>query len=347
MGDNMKIHVIANDGSPLGVVYKDIWGENGRTGVGGAESKLLEMCKAWTDIGHDLILYNDPFNYDGQHIAQRPLHSFDPQEDRDILIIFRSPNTRSYGAKGKKIWWSCDQRTIGDFRSFATTVDKIVTISPYHAEFFKLTYGIYDSVVIDLPVISSDYDLAPHVDKKPNSLLFASIPDRGLEVLAEILPRIIGKVDFSVDITSGYSLWTGGTDDFNQNYKIKFARFPNVTFHGAIPRKRLIEIQKQSQILAYPCVYDELFCIAVAETQFAGVYPMTSDYGALVTTNMGYQLPGLPTDLGWQERYAQDIIDLLKQPDILAERQLEVQKLARDRFDITKILAKWEEVFNG
>jgi len=157
----MKIHIICNDGSPLGVVYKDIWGENGRVGVGGAESKLLEMCKAWTDAGHNLVLYNDPTRYDGSPFPQERLVHFNPYEDRDVLIIFRSPNTRIENAKGKKIWWSCDQRTVGDFRDFATKVDKIVTISPYHADYFRIMYGIKNTVTIELPVIANDYEESP------------------------------------------------------------------------------------------------------------------------------------------------------------------------------------------
>lgn len=342
----MKIHIIANDGSPLGVMYKDIWGDGNRVGVGGAESKLLEMCKAWHDAGHNIMLYNNPLEYYGSPFPQEKLIHFNPKEDRDILIIFRSPNVRAEEAKGKKVWWSCDQRTVGDFREFATKVDKIVTISQYHSDFFRVTYGIKNATVIDLPVISSDYDETPDVEKKPNSLLFCSVPDRGVEALAEILPLVREKINFTVDITSGYSLWTGGTDDMNGAYKIKFARMNNVTFHGAIPRRRLIEIQKQSQILAYPCVYDELFCIAVAETQYAGVYPMTSDYGALETTNMGYILPGNPRDGVWQVRFADAIVNLLTHPETLKARQDEVQKKARERFDIKNILLKWEGVFN-
>lgn len=344
----MKIHIIANDGSPLGVMYRDVWGEGTRVGVGGAESKLLEMCKAWHDAGHGVVLYNDPPDYNGSPFAQERLKYFNPDEDRDILIIFRSPNIRIEGAKGLKVWWSCDQRTVGDFRDFATKVDKIVTISQYHADFFRVMYGIKNATVIDLPVIASDYLETPEPkERKSNSLLFASVPDRGAIELAEILHLINGRVDYTMDITSGYSLWTGGTDDMNGQYKLKFARMPNVTFHGAVPRRQLIGIQKQAQILVYPCVYEELFCITVAEAQFAGVYPMTSDCGALETTNMGYILPGNPRDKVWQQRYADALVDLLTHPETLKARQDEVQKKARERFDIKKILAKWEDLFNG
>ena len=40
------IHVLANDGSPLGVTEKSIFGEDGRVGVGGAELALLTMCRS-------------------------------------------------------------------------------------------------------------------------------------------------------------------------------------------------------------------------------------------------------------------------------------------------------------
>jgi len=48
------IHCLANDGSPLGVHYSDIHGENGRAGVGGAELYILTLLKYWTDLGWDV-----------------------------------------------------------------------------------------------------------------------------------------------------------------------------------------------------------------------------------------------------------------------------------------------------
>lgn len=57
----MKIDVLCNDGSPLGVVEADInGGIPGRMGVGGAELALLTMCAAWKFNGHDIVLYNNP-----------------------------------------------------------------------------------------------------------------------------------------------------------------------------------------------------------------------------------------------------------------------------------------------
>jgi hypothetical protein len=148
----LKIDVLCNDGSPLGVTEATIEGTDGRMGVGGAELALLTMCRAWQFYGNTVTLYNNPNNPLASSFRQLSIADFNPQDDRDILIIFRSPNEKSRDAKGKKIWWSCDQQTVGDFRALANEVSKVVTISPRHNKFFKDMYGITNSICIDLPV---------------------------------------------------------------------------------------------------------------------------------------------------------------------------------------------------
>jgi hypothetical protein len=54
------IHFLANDGSPLGVTYKSIWGQDGRLGVGGAELAMLTLCGGFEKRGYDVTLYNNP-----------------------------------------------------------------------------------------------------------------------------------------------------------------------------------------------------------------------------------------------------------------------------------------------
>ena len=137
----MKVDLLCHDGSPLGVTCKDIWGEGKRgIGIGGSELALLTMCEAWVKLGHDVTLYNDPLEMDASPFPQKKVSDFQPQESRDILINFRSPNPLSIGARGKKIWWSCDQYSVGDYRAYSTEVDAIVCISPYHQWHFDMQY---------------------------------------------------------------------------------------------------------------------------------------------------------------------------------------------------------------
>lgn len=341
----MKIDVLCNDGSPLGTHLRDLYGDDNRVGVGGAENALHTMCEAWHKQGYSIRLYNNPTHAHGSPYPQYPITTFAPQEERDILIIFRSPNPRSIGAKGKKIWWSCDQFTVGDFAKFATTVDKIVTISDFHAEHFRTTYNIQETTTIDLPVRVQDYeDFEPSMKIK-NRLIFCSVPDRGLHILANAFPNIREQVpDVTLSITSDYRLWGVGQAR-NEGYIRKFLGMDGVKFLGAVPRREMVKEQMMAQVQAYPCTYNELFCYSVAECQIAGAYPVTPPTGALRTTNMGTLIGGSPHDPRWGSTFVEAVVSALKDPQ-LQEKQLDVQIKAHNRFSIERILGEWEKVFN-
>jgi glycosyltransferase involved in cell wall biosynthesis len=340
------IDVLANDGSPLGVSMKTIWGEDHQIGVGGAELGILTLLEAWHYAGHQVRFYNNPRDPHGSPFEQLPIDLFNPKEDRDVLIVFRSPNHRIEGAKGLKVWFSTDQYTIGDFREFAPKVDKIVTISPFHAEYFRITYGIQNTITIDLPVRVQDY-AEFSIMKIRGRLIYTSVPDRGLKILHAAWPLI--KRDFpeaTLVITSDYRLW-GCESPRNEQHKLEWMYCDGVEFVGALPRFDLIRKQLESQVLVYPCIYPELFCIACAEAQVAGVYPITSPIGALQTTNMGTILPGNPHTPFWVSAFVSGVVDTLRGLD-LPRRQEELQKKAIERFNPVHILKEWEtRVFNG
>lgn len=338
---SLRIDVICNDGSPLGVTLKSLYGEDGRAGVGGAELALLTMCEEWHKAGHEIILYNNPMTPDGSPFEQRNINMFDPDEDRDVLIIFRSPNLRAYGAKGLRIWWSCDQATIGNFAHFAKAVDKIVCISPRHAQFFSEYYGIHNSIVIDIPVRMDDFDKLGKIEKIKNRLIFTSVPARGLDNLLRIYPIIQKEIpDVSLAITSDYRLWGSGAG--NEQFREQWRNQTNVEFFGALPRMKYIEELMKSQILLYPSNYDELFCVSVAEAQYAGALPITSSAGALLTTNMGTVINYDANNNCYDFAYIDETIGFLKDQDWLLKVQNFVRQEALERFNPSKILDEWQ-----
>ena len=340
----MKIEWLCSDGSPIGITSKDLWGEGKRgVGVGGSEYLMVTLCELWTEQGHDVIVYNDPLEQDASPYEQRPKACFDPTDKRDVLITFRSPNPQAIVANGKKVWLSCDQYTLGSFDKFAPFMDKIVVISEFHKQYFASRYRINDTIVIDIPVRAHDFEDCK-AQKVPKRLIFTSVPDRGLDYLRAVWPKIkINVPDASLVITSDYRLWGLNSP---KDHRVKWIRQEGINYIGAVPRKRLIQEQLQAEILAYPNVYDELFCVAVAEAQFAGAYPITSGIGALSTTNMGTIIPGDPRDGVFLPRFADEIIRLLNSPEELQEKQKQVRQMAAERFSPERILEQWDkEVF--
>ena len=339
----MKLSILANDGSPLGVTLKDVYGEGQRgIGIGGAELALLTMCEEWANAGHEVILFNNPLGKEFDGFEQRNIGDFVADDKVDVLIIFRSPNPKAVKSKALKVWWSCDQYTTGSFRDFAPLVDKIVTISPFHTKYFETTYRITNAIDIDLPVRVKDFDKV-EVEKIPNRLIFTSVPDRGLQFLHPMWAEIkLNFPDASLVITSDYRLW-GCKSPMNEKHRMSWLRSADVMFRGAIKRMEMVEEVLKAQLLVYPSIYEELFCIAVSEAQYAGAYPITSTTGALETTNMGTMIAGNADDALFRKRFMDELIFLLSNPGELENRQTYLKNLAWNRFHPDKILEQWNK----
>lgn len=336
----MKIDILCNDGSPLGVTMKSIWGEDKRVGVGGAELVLLTLCEEWTKAGHEVTLFNDPKQRGVGPFDQEPIQYFDPLEDRDILIVFRSPNYRAIGAKGYRVWYSHDQQTTGNFTEFAGKVHKIVCVSKFHKDYFMTRYGVRDAVIIDNVVRTGDF--TEKVEKIPHRFLFSSVPKRGLDILLHLWPEIKSSFpEASLVITSDYRLW-GAAYPLNEEFKLQSIGLKGVQFRGAIPRKQLIQENLAADLLAYPCTYEELFCICVGEAEVAGAYPITSGVGALPTTCNGVVIPGDPKTPAWQRAFLTEISKFLTNPDKEILREASRQG-AIDRLNPANILRQWDE----
>lgn len=162
--------------------------------------------------------------------------------------------------------------------------------------------------------------------------------------------RIHAQVpDAHLVITSDWRLWAEWAgEDAVRPYKLSFARLPNVTYLGAIKRPELVKIQLESELLTYPSIFEEMFCIAAAEAQVAGALPITSEYGALSKTNMGICLYGNPKDSDWQDRFVQTVVYQLNNPEKLREEQCRLREIAMKRFSLETVMDRWySEVFNG
>lgn len=343
----MKIDWYCTDGSPLGIVQQDIYGEiPDRLGVGGSELAMFNLCNMFTDAGHQVTLYNNPRTQSTAKFEQRNQRDFHPKDDRDILIIFRTANFGLSEAKGYKIFYTHDQQTMVEFpyKNAANFCQKIIGISPFHVSYLKEVYGL-NAISIDLPVNIADYEKP--VEKVPYRCLFSSVPGRGLQQLREIWELISRQVpEASLVITSDYRLWNSPFP-LNEQYRKQWIGKENISFRGAIRRKDLIREQLQAQLLTYPCTYEELFCYAVAEAQVAGTYPITDDISCLGTTNMGCIVPGKASDWIFGKAFVEEVVYNLRHPDELKLKQEEVKKKATERFSFENVMKQWNElVFN-
>lgn len=337
----LSIDVFCNDGSPMGLIPPDIYGK----GVGGAELALMSWAEIMARRGHRIRVYNNPVS-PGLYDNVEYLHNgtFDAREKRDVFILWRSPNpvVRTVNA-GIKIHWSTDQYTIGDFRTdIFPFVDKVVCISPFHVNYHRQRYQVANGKIgyFDLGVKLDDY--TEPVERIPGRCIFCSVPDRGLEVLHLLWPRIKEQVpEASLVITSDYRLW-GTTNPGNQQHRMQWLHEKDVIFLGKIERAQLVKEQQAAVCQPYPCTYEELFCISSAECQVAGATPVTSTTGALISTNQyGTQIPGRISDADWQDQFVSTVVQTISTED---DARAAKQELAIKRFDWDVICNHWERL---
>jgi glycosyltransferase involved in cell wall biosynthesis len=204
-------------------------------------------------------------------------------------------------------------------------------------------YGIDNTVSIDLPVRVQDYE--GKVEKISKRCIYTSIPDRGVMQLHAAWALIARDVpDASLVITSDWRLWDAEIDkSVIHPYQLAYARQPNVSYMGAIKRDKLIGIQLEADVHLYPAIYEELFAISVAESQVAGAVPITSQTGAIKTTNsFGIQIQGSPYEPAFIETFVKAAIDTLNDP-YLRDIQEDMKTRAKERFSLDRILTEWEE----
>ena len=342
---SLKIDLYCNDGSPLGVIPPDIYGR----GVGGAELSMMSWAETMARRGHAVRIYNNPLAlgmHDGVEYCSQA--SFMPNEDRDVFIVYRSPNSHIMATKaGIKIHWSMDQYTVGNYASDVFPhVDRIVCISPFHVAYHKEKYNADGDKIgyIDLGVRVGDYEADKNhpLKKVPGRCIYCSVPDRGLGLLYAIWSKVVElRPTASLVITGDFTLW-GSHHPGNHQYRLKFLYSPNVAFLGKVARERLVQEQMAAQVHIYPCTYNELFCISAAECQVAGAIPVTSAMGALPTTNeWGAVLNGNPMDGNWHQEFIEEVLSAMYRSD---SRQMEVKAGARARFDWDYICEQWEHL---
>jgi len=345
---SFKIDVFTyQGGSANAVVPPDIY----ERGVGGAELSLMTWAGIMAGRGHEVRIYNDPRvpgDYDGVVYLNRTF--FNPGDKRDAFIAWRSPTHHLPTVKNcLKIHWSCDQHTMGDYaKDIVPYVDLIVCISPHHEEYYTKRYGPKWEQIghLDLGVKLEDYDLEPPPLKIPNRFIFCSVPQRGLTIVRQIWPTIKeARPDASLVITSDYTLW-GSPVAGDQEFRLDFVRAPGVEYLGNIPRARLVEEQLKAEVHLYPCSYDELFCISAAECQVAGAYPITSDMGALPTTNeFGSVFANFSDSPKWKGAYTQAVLSTIEH--IGPDARVEMTRRARARFAWKIICNKWERLIEA
>lgn len=201
-------------------------------------------------------------------------------------------------------------------------------LSPFMRDRLTAVVAAPRMEVLPPPVALGDY---PKPDERRSPvLLYCSVPDRGLYYLKDIFPAIRRRVaGATLVITSDFTLWgrTGARDAFMRFFEGQ----PGVEYLGHVARSRLVAEQRRARILAYPCTFEEGFCIAAAECMAAGAVPVTTNAFALTTTvgGSGVLIDGRPRSWFYRRRFVNAATRLLTDDEYWRDRSTACRSQAR------------------
>ena len=95
---------------------------------------------------------------------------------------------------------------------------------------------------------------------------------------------------------------------------------PGIRYLGHVDRATLLVEQQRARVMAYPCTFEEGFCIAAAECMAAGAVPVTTNNYALRTTvgDSGSLVSGRPRSWFYRRAFVKAAVRLLTDDQYLA-----------------------------
>jgi glycosyltransferase involved in cell wall biosynthesis len=129
-------------------------------------------------------------------------------------------------------------------------------------------------------------------ERRSFRFIYSSSPDRGLDTLLELFPRIRERLpEAELHIFYGFENWDRALgmrvdrDAEAWRDRIRAAmQQPGVFFRGRVGQRELAREMMRSDIWFYPTRFEETYCITALEAQMAGALCVASDLGALRTT---------------------------------------------------------------
>lgn len=326
--------------------------------LGGSETAGLQLAKAMVALGHRATVFCNvvqPFAWRG--VSLMPIDLF-PQMGSmlncDLLLVQRNPSYFGLrnSAKVAMLWVHdlMQGRKLPELTGAMHAVDRILAVSEWQRDqYLKIATDLLpeDFLVgrngVDLELVSETLDNTK-VSRDPKRIVYASRPERGLQVLLEqILPKIMAEEpDASLHIAY-YDVPNPTIEPYYDYLRRTAAAFGDrVVWHEGLAKPDLYRLYASSGLYLYPTPapvdpsFAETSCISVMEAMACGLPWLSSNRGALAET---VGKAGHLIDLGTAahagegdipDQFAKAALDIMRAPG-LAEAMID-QGRERARF---------------
>lgn len=174
---------------------------------------------------------------------------------------------------------------------FMAQIQHIVYVSHWQSEKFSHVLGVdtENCSVIKNSIYPIEFIEKPKGDKL--KLIYTSTPWRGLEILIDVM-EMLNRDDIELDIYSSTKIYGKEFEEkYQQFYKPMFDKadaLKNVNVIGYTSNEDVRKAVQEAHIFAYPSIFAETSCLAFIEAAAAGCTIVSTNYGALPETSLGF-----------------------------------------------------------
>jgi glycosyltransferase involved in cell wall biosynthesis len=317
--------------------------ESLKRGTGGSEQAVIYLARALKGTVRVFNGVKEPY-VDGSVTYLN--HSSAGSIQFDSLIVWRTPGMILSIPRMKarrKILWLHDLVDEVEVMPFIHHYDRIVVGSRFHRETYpNIPDEKFEVIPLGLDIPALERIGTPERD--PWKICYFSAYDRGLRVLLEDWTRL--KLTFpKLELVVGYGWETmdrlavdrQAYGFFHDLIEHMFDQ-EGITHLGRVSQEQVLTHMARSQLLAYPSIWPETFCLAALQAQAMGAVPVTTPLAALSeTVQYGWKKPNEP-------EWYQAMVDALSHPgDVEFIRSMMVPA-TRERYSWKSVAEKWRPI---
>jgi glycosyltransferase involved in cell wall biosynthesis len=313
-----------------------------KTGIGGSETAVAAIAYEFTKKGYRVVVCCYCNGKEGvfdevEYISLENFHHFIDRHFIDVFIISRYAGILRYPVRArKKYFWLHDIVALGSpeekllLNKHLDELDGIFCLSGWHRDFAAHFHQLPKEKII---ITGNGLDLQRFVQpplKTSNRFIYSSSPDRSLDVLLHLFPRIRTVLPgATLHIYYGFDNWESSvrqTGNEHQRALIEELRAlmqqEGVFYHGRVNQQTLAQAFLESDIWLYPTSFTETFCITALEAQASRTLCICSDLAGLSDTvaDRGILLKLSPDDPAFETYLLQLLTDI--QQDTIRKNEL-------------------------
>ncbi len=189
--------------------------------------------------------------------------------------------------------------------------------------------------------------------EKKNEFIYASAPNRGLDVLMKMWPDIHKQLpEYTLKIAGSTKMYNvdSNIESINQQRenllevgnKIYNSEVAGIKWLGGLNISQLTKEMESSKALLYPSTFPETCCHVLNTSLHAGTVPIISSVGAIIEKvcngENGLIIYGDPTSDEFKQNYIKSTVDLIKSNRI--ERMIKVNRSQYLAYDIERLTTR-------